>query len=388
MAFSWTIPLILAVAAHPGPSLWGDFRLSATEAVLVIEGAADPLTTNLGAPHLLLGRLTAAEREASERHVERFFRERVPVELDGVPVRPALRELIVQDGPPEDASFRSARIVLAYPCERMPRKLSIVWPDFEGEGVDFVPMTIQRSGEPPRAFSLWPDHPGWTWHADDVRPRRPPIAASVPSDGRSVPLPLGSLGFVVAALAAAKAGWRSRRRLALATAGLLLVGAALARDLATIDVPLPWGGRPTLPAPSQARAIFESLHENVYAAFSAESEDAIYELLAASVVPEQLDALYGEVIESLILRQDGGAVCSIAAVEPIAGGIDEASYEVGGAPEFAVDWTWRVKGIVSHWGHVHERVNRFRATYVVRHDGESWKIADVDVKEHEIDAAR
>lgn len=378
------IPFFLAVTAlHPGPSIWGDFRLSDQEVVLVVEGAADPLTTNLRAPYLLLGPRTDAERRVCEAELERTFRERFPVELDGDRVIPTLRELVIQDGAVEDASWRSARIVLVYPCERRPRRLSIRWDDFEGEGVDFIPITIQEVGGGPEMFSLWPDHPEWTWHAGDVIPPRTPVAVVVPSAARSVAVPVPSVAMGLAGMLALLATWRRRRGVGLVVAAALLAGAGLARDVGRVDLELGWGGRATLPAPSQARAIFESLHGNVYAAFAAESEDAIYDLLAASVAPERLDEMYGDVYESLLLRQEGGAVCSIAAVETIEGAVDESSYEVGGAPEFFVDWSWRVKGIVSHWGHVHRRVNRYRARYTVRHDGVGWKIADVVVQEFE-----
>ena len=37
---------------------------------------------------------------------------------------------------------------------------------------------------------------------------------------------------------------------------------------------------------------------------------------------------------------------------------------------------------VAHWGHIHRRLNEYRAVYSVQHDGRSWKIAGVDVREH------
>jgi len=100
-----------------------------------------------------------------------------------------------------------------------------------------------------------------------------------------------------------------------------------------------------------------------------------------------LDQLYLEVYESLILRGEGGAVCDVEKVELVEGSVrvepDPEQQEQAAAPSFEADWLWRVHGLVSHWGHSHQRTNQYHALYTVAHDGASWKIADVEVLDHE-----
>jgi hypothetical protein len=134
-----------------------------------------------------------------------------------------------------------------------------------------------------------------------------------------------------------------RRRQAVALA-LLLAGA--------VSAAYAWPAGP----PADARRIFQALHESVYRAFEAKTEDGIYDVLAR-----------------------GGVITEVEEVEVIGGDVSPG----GSATEFAVAWRWRVHCSISHWGHVHRRINVYAANYTVRHDGTSWKIAGVAVREYE-----
>ena len=82
------------------------------------------------------------------------------------------------------------------------------------------------------------------------------------------------------------------------------------------------------------------------------------------------------------MRADGGAVCRITKLENL-----EKKLAVTAATkaatqdraQFHMDWSWRVSGEVAHWGHRHTRKLDYHAMYTVAHDGESWKIADVEI---------
>jgi len=163
-------------------------------------------------------------------------------------------------------------------------------------------------------------------------------------------------------------------------AAVVVLAAVVLRDVGSVSVRPPWN-RVAMPSEDEALQLFEVLQNNVYRAFSARTEDEIYDLLAVSVDPEILDQLYGDVYESLILRGQGGAVCVIDRIEVLdksIAGFDDS----GGSPRFDVNWQWRVFGVVSHWGHQHKRTNQYRARYSVHHDGHSWKIAKVVVLDH------
>ena len=90
----------------------------------------------------------------------------------------------------------------------------------------------------------------------------------------------------------------------------------------------------------------------MYDAFSARSESEVYDILAVTVDAEILDELYAEVYESLILRDEGGAVSKVEGIDVLE---RDVALDADGAPAFDVDWSWRVHGLVSHWGHLHRR---------------------------------
>ena len=381
------VPAALASGAHPGPSVWGEIVLRDREMVFLVEGAADPLTTNLGLERLLIGPLSPSEEAQVRSEVLEFCSQKLRVELDDSRRAPELTDLIIQDGLPEDGSWRSARFVLTYRYESLPRKMSITWPGFSGEGVEFVPVVI-RVGDAgrPRMFSMYAEEPQFIWHATDVRPRATRVVTQVEGRARrlapTAPATLLLAGILLVLLWLVLL-WRRRRgagwpeSVAMAVLGC---GGALLLSISS-GVPLP--------SLEERRRIFETLHGNIYQAFSADTEDEIYDLLQTSVDATRLDDLYGDIYESLILREQGGAVCGIDRLEPLGGSVDSHSANGGEQsassefPEFSVDWSWRVHGAVAHWGHIHRRTNQYRAEYRVRHDGESWKIAAVEVLSHE-----
>lgn len=376
-----------ATSRHPGPSVWADikFDLDAGEMLLVVEGAADPLTTNLAYDELLLGPVDAEARARAEHHIARQFRDGFEMLVDGEHRIPTLKELFLQDGIPEEANFKSARITLAYPCRELPRSIALTWERFEGEGIEFIPVVVHVPDLVPDMFSLWPDEPQHIWHSEDVRPRQR-RELTVPEVARSgrVSLPFPSVLFALAGTIVALVGWGTSLRRLLAPVGLgMIVAATLVLDRGQVEVTVPWATKVALPSPEQATQIFEALQGSVYSAFDAKTEDQIYDRLAVSVDASILDDLYGDVYESLILREQGGAICEIEQVEKIAGEVSAASYTENDQPEFHVDWEWNVFGIVSHFGHIHRRMNHYVADYVVRHDGASWKIRGVTIREHE-----
>lgn len=276
-------------------------------------------------------------------------------------------------------------------CAGQPQRVGVLWDRWDGvdgENGPAIPILFRADGE--FEFSVVkPTEPESVWHTAD-RSRR---ARELPSavglvEGARFQIPLVSVALILAGALGLRM-LRARPRIAWAFATVALAGVVVCRDVARVGVASPFRPRVTMPSPDQARAMFETLHANVYAAFAATSEDEIYDLLAVSVSQELLDELYGEVYESLILRSDGGAVCRIEEVRLLGGKVDlnpaaveDATGNEARAHEFAVDWSWEVDGLVSHWGHVHRRTNRYQALYTVAHDGASWKIAGVETTEH------
>jgi hypothetical protein len=156
-----------------------------------------------------------------------------------------------------------------------------------------------------------------------------------------------------------------RRGVAAALALLLVVSAFwLARDAALSQ--------------DRARSVVAGLLHNVYRAFDFRAEDAIYDTLDRSVVGDLLEQIYLETRKGLELASQGGARARVKELE-----VEELSAEPWEQGGFEATATWNVAGAVGHWGHVHERRNRYRAELrVVPVDG-VWKLVALDILEEE-----
>jgi hypothetical protein len=131
--------------------------------------------------------------------------------------------------------------------------------------------------------------------------------------------------------------------------------------------------------PDDARAvgIFRDLHEGIYRAFNARTEDEIYDTLAASLEGELLDSVYNEVHQTVAMRRKKQMSFRVRRVKAI-------STEVLPAPgaAFQVRHHWRVYGTVTHMAHSHARFNEYQAIYTVRHNGTAWRISDSQIRRH------
>ncbi|MBW2386730.1 MAG: hypothetical protein JRG92_24125, partial [Deltaproteobacteria bacterium] len=54
-----------------------------------------------------------------------------------------------------------------------------------------------------------------------------------------------------------------------------------------------------------------------------------------------------------------------------------------GADGFVARAVWKVRGSVGHWGHIHQRSNRYRAELTVAPVEERWKLTALEILEEE-----
>jgi len=226
-----------------------------------------------------------------------------------------------------------------------------------------------------------PEEPQHIWHSDalPVSPRpSAPVVATAPT--QRVPLLPLLMGLAFGMLCAAAWLVPAHRRGMLAGACAALAIAAAGRDALPVSVPSFRGAEAQVPAEAQAQAIFASLHSNIYRAFDYQSEEAIYETLAQSVQGSLLPEIYRKIYRSLILQEEGGAICKVQKVQilgsEVLGPESEARRD---AATFRVACRWRVHGIVEHWGHVHRRVNQYAAVYTLAPSEGAWKFSDVRI---------
>ncbi len=327
------------------------------------------------------------------------------VTIDGVAVRPIIEEAAFipamsapVGGEPVDFWPPDARFVLRYPTTGRPRQVALVWHLF--------PLDPMRTtfGMPPeieivaeldaydenRLIIFSKDEPEVIWHAPTAPPQQRvwPVLTDAPPRA-TVTLPLATVGLgLIAAAAGSFAALRWRRprvaRPALVAGVGAAVLAAVAWPAARSPFELPWPGELRAPSDAEVRDIFERLQKNVYRAFEYKKESDIYDVLAQSVDGPLLDSVYNEVYQSLVLRDQGGAVARVKDVKIVSTDILSTGREADrGAVAVQLASTWQVDGSVFHWGHTHNRTNQYSALYTLAQRGDRWKITGVEVLSHE-----
>ncbi len=158
---------------------------------------------------------------------------------------------------------------------------------------------------------------------------------------------------------------------------VLIDGVEVVPELALIPTVLIVGRRVELNE-KKSRALVGGLLHNVYTSFDFRDEERVYDFLEKTVTGDLLDRIYLETRKSLELESQGGARTKVKAVELT--DLGTTRRREGG---IVVEAAWTVTGSIGHWGHVHQRQNRYVAKLTMKpRDGE-WKLADVEIIEEE-----
>ena len=131
------------------------------------------------------------------------------------------------------------------------------------------------------------------------------------------------------------------------------------------------------PTPQQQHADLETALDHVYRAFELEDETATYDQIAQSVTGDAIREIYLEVRKSL--SDDEGGQISIDRVR--VDSVDQIRWRPDGGCR--VDAAWAVGGTVGHFGHEHERENRYRASITLQRQTSAWKISSIEITEQE-----
>jgi hypothetical protein len=277
--------------------------------------------------------------------------------------------------PPELLQLDSAVIgaIFVYPRSGLPQTVVMDW-DLWDERIQRIPVSaVDQAG--PLPSLLEPDWRQLTWTNFLKNPDIPTLhVVETPVPGwqlwaeRLLPL------LVLLALASSWLLWRAR------SAGRSpLVPAAATFTFVAASAAAVYYGANNQPEQARAQAITGDLLHNIYRAFDYREEGDIYDVLERSVSGELLTDIFLETKRSLVLANQGGAAAKVKDVEL-------ANVEVQPGSEqgrFTVEADWTVHGSVGHWGHVHQRTNRYLANLVVAVDGEQWKLEGMTVLQEE-----
>jgi hypothetical protein len=327
--------------------------------------------------------LKGEDLKAFAPEVEGFVARCSRVTVDGIPIRPVLEGFTYW--PPREVNDNIPYVLidLYYGTKGRPREIRFAWVEWEVFDewlVEQIPLVVEVTFDAEAAVAaLRRKEPEYVWHAPlaPAEPARRTLRPPPPPELIEIPM-VSFVAFGILAIALPLLWWRrASRGTVLATGGVLLAVTAAFWGTARHPVRPPWEPAYQRPDAEQAAYIFTSLHRNIYRAFDYDSESDIYDALAESLDPGLIDRVFGEVYESLILRDEGGARCKVKSVKVV-----DAQVEFPKSPDvlsFSVSAKWRVQGMVDHWGHQHLRTNEYRARYELIGDGDRWRIADVEI---------
>lgn len=169
-------------------------------------------------------------------------------------------------------------------------------------------------------------------------------------------------------------GWLRRRRRP--ASGLLFAGLLLGASVFLWQQPVLFRNLTAMSA-DQQRNIRQSLLSNLYRSFDYRDEQQVYDAIARSCDDGLAETIYLQLAESLREQEQGGAVAHVEKVTFV-----EVAEEQTGHPardRLAGRCSWIVSGRVEHWGHIHQRKNRFDAVVEAAWIDNAWKLTGLHI---------
>ena len=305
--------------------------------------------------------LEVAEQDAMRGQIAEWFRNRNPVEIDGIPVKPVLQRLqffgldiqdFAQNTKPRRISAYQARlgIILSYPAKAPPNRVNLTWEVFHESAPFLRSIVYDRNANPTEEFFV-KDQPDFEW----IREGETPAVASFQTDWTPIQskrkISNVSYGLIGIAFAGGAFTWMLYRNhlqcipRSLGVAGIWLIGAFMFKDHVPVE------DRPLAPDFTKHTA---TLLQNIYRAYDYGDQSDVYDALAHSVNGPLLDELFLKIQSGLRMQEQGGAIANVQEVRVVS--IKPALNN----PE-SLDCKWNVTGTVEHWGHIHTRENQYSA---------------------------
>ena len=305
--------------------------------------------------------LEVAEQDAMRGQIAEWFRNRNPVEIDGITVKPVLQRLqffgldiqdFAQNAKPRRISAYQARlgIILSYPAKAPPNHVNLTWEVFHESAPFLRSIVYDRNANPAEEFFV-KDQPDFEW----IREGETPAVASFQTDWTPIQskrkISTVSYGLIGIAFAGGAFTWMLYRNhpqcipRSLGVAGIWLIGAFMFKDH------VPVANRPLAPDFTKHTA---TLLQNIYRAYDYGDQSDVYDALAHSVNGPLLDELFLKIQSGLRMQEQGGAIANVQEVRVI------SIKPTLDNPE-SLDCKWNVTGTVEHWGHIHTRENQYSA---------------------------
>jgi hypothetical protein len=277
--------------------------------------------------------------------------------------------------PPEPLQLDAAIIgaIFVYPQQGLPKTVTMDW-DLWDDRIQRVPVSAVDQAGPLPSFL----DPSWSLLEWENFLTNPIVPTLIAIDSPTPPWQalLAKSFPLLAVLVMLSLWWLSQAIKAKQSKGLAATVCILVLASCLAAVVL---GKSSKPDPEQARAIVSNLLHNIYRAFDYRDESDIYDTLARSVNGELLTDIFLETKRSLVLANQGGARAKVKNV--LLDGIELKANDADNSFTVIADWT--VNGSVGHWGHIHQRSNRYQALLTIAVDEQQWKLQTMTVLQEE-----
>lgn len=343
------------------------------------------------------------EQAAAAKKIEDFFSIGNPVLIDSVEVQPVfdrvdfygldLRDFAVQ-AEKRKISMANGRVgvIMSYSTKGAPTEVEVTWDKFNNaiKSVDTVVFAYDQIEK--TQFSMFLENNTFQWIAPERKPLPAIVDVSSTVDLKSLKPSLIQLPAVAAILTGLAlifliASYLFKLNLKIASIGAVLIvitGLGVFR-FAAVDIPNPLAEKPKFDLSNEdATQVFAQLHKNMFRAFDYQDESDVYDALSKSVDGELLRQLYLDINQSLKVKEQGGAIARVNEVNLLEGQKSSSSINPDDElPEFEYACKWNLIGTIEHWGHIHERENKYDANFRIQLKDDAWKITEMQVNNEE-----
>lgn len=382
---------ILPLEAHYDPQSLEVMRVDIgdTEVKAHVNLDVEWLLEVLGMSHLDPEHLSPEDKHRILDETERMFSRQVTVTINGINVQPVLDRDSTYFNPHLRRYDVLAMLTFRYGAPDEVRQLRVRWDLFGETGTDGpgpsgrsqIPVVLehrQAEQREERNVLLTPEMQTVRWRAPGVDPAAEVLPHLRVMEPAVVDVPVLT---VLCLLLAVVPLFQFPRRHPLRVSGsicFILLSLTLLR-VGTVEIPYP--GQPSYDTVTKERAeqIFRILLENVYRSHNYERPEDMYDTLDHSLHGETLTELFVQMVQSRNQRGSDNSRTDILRMNLLETNLDLIPDRAG---EFSVDARWRVYGTIFHWGHVHSRINQYRAHFRVQQVEGRWKITDVEILDY------
>ena len=331
------------------------------------------------------------EQQARLREqIGQFLLQQSQVRIDGVKSRPLLdRVEFVRVTPQgiqtldtaERLTFHTALVgvILAYVTPGPPQEVTVDWTHFDDQITSIPSTVIDPVSQLP--YDVTPAQPTlrWTNMLDEYNYQVATIDAIAAQAANRLEIPLASvLLCLAAALLAGFGGFLALNGVYRITAVVLIFLVAVGvGSFGRIAVRNPFAAPYQLPE-VESLLILQGLLQNTYRAFDFRAENDVYDKLAVSAAGDLITDIYLQSRQRLVMEEQGGARAKVQDVQLL----DAVQVGPPGKRQrLTFQCAWRITGTVNHWGHTHQRRNRYDAMITIQPIEQNWKIVALDVVE-------